>query len=100
MEGADAHPLDLGELVEALRGAGFSVDTRQYLSAHELILAYASRGVALAEDLEALGSHLGPIFCTSPQEQLRFAALLQDVGAGSSREKKREPSPPPVRPSR
>src|SRR5664279_3158143 len=40
----DAATIDLTVLVERLRLAGFRVDTRQYLTAHELLLAYAAGG--------------------------------------------------------
>src|SRR5215470_13558676 len=70
----EAAAIDLSVLVERLRTAGFRVDTRQYLIAHELLLALAARGKPIDESAEKLASHLGPIFCTVPEEQQRFAA--------------------------
>jgi WD40 repeat protein len=64
-------------LVEQLRAAGFRVDTRQYLTAHELLLSVAARGRRLEDDAEALVSHLGPVFCTSPEEQARFPEVAR-----------------------
>lgn len=84
-----APALDLGALVERLRAAGFRVDTRQYLTAHELLLAYAAAGVHLGRDARRLTACLGPIFCTSPDEQERFAnevaEWLQTAGHLSAR---------------
>src|SRR5262245_47991208 len=65
--------LDLSALVERLRLSGFRIDTRQYLTAHELLLALAATGVQLDNDPDRLVSHLGPIFCTSVQDQDLFA---------------------------
>ena len=68
-----APALDLSALVERLRLAGFRIDTRQYLTAHELLLALAATGVQLDDDPDRLVSHLGPIFSTSVHEQDLFA---------------------------
>ncbi len=68
---------DLADLVERLRAAGFRVDTRQYLTAHELLLAWAARGKRLEDDTAALISHLGPVFCTSAREQDRFGDVVR-----------------------
>jgi len=65
-------PLDLVSLIARLRSAGLRTDIRQYLAAHELLLAMAGQGRALQDDAEALASHLGPIFCGSPEEQHLF----------------------------
>src|SRR5690349_15949198 len=69
-----AETADLAELVERLRASGFRIDTRQYLTAHELVYQYARNGNPLLDDPDALASHLGPIFCTQVAEQDRFAA--------------------------
>ena len=45
-----ASTLDLAQLVDRLRLAGLRVDTRQYLTAHELLLAYAAAGDRLDDD--------------------------------------------------
>jgi len=74
MSGVEAVPaLDLSALVERLRLCGFRIDTRQYLTAHELLLALAASGEQLDDDPDRLVSHLGPIFCTSVHEQNLFA---------------------------
>jgi formylglycine-generating enzyme required for sulfatase activity len=78
MRETPAPALDLGALVERLRAAGFRVDTRQYLTAHELLLAYAAAGVHLGRDARRLTACLGPIFCTSPDEQERFATEVAE----------------------
>ena len=65
--------LDLSALVERLRLSGFRIDTRQYLTAHELLLALAATGVQFDDDPDRLISYLGPIFCTSVHEQDLFA---------------------------
>ena len=72
-----APAIDLTALVERLRLAGFRIDTRQYLTAHELLLAVAAAGKQLDDDPEKLITHLGPIFCTSAQEQDLFADELR-----------------------
>ena len=69
--------LDLAQLVDRLRLAGFRIDTRQYLAAHELLLAYAASGVRLEDDITRLTRTLGPVFCTSPDEQQQFAREVQ-----------------------
>jgi outer membrane protein OmpA-like peptidoglycan-associated protein len=82
---------DLAELVKHLRAAGFRVDTRQYLMAHELLLTCAAQGRPIHGNTEKLVSHLGPIFCTSSEEQDLFPALvLAWIGE--------PPSSPPVSP--
>ena len=68
--------LDLAVLVDRLRSAGFRVDARQYLLAHELMLAAARHGTRLA-GTDRLISHLGPIFCTSVEEQERFGLEIR-----------------------
>jgi outer membrane protein OmpA-like peptidoglycan-associated protein len=84
--------LDLGALVGRLRAAGFRVDTRQYLTAHELLLAYAASGVHLAGDVKRLTACLGPIFCTSPDEQERFAAEVREWLDAGREQPSRTPS--------
>ena len=73
VETETAQALDLSVLVERLRLSGFRIDTRQYLTAHELLLALAMAGVQLDDDPDRLVTHLGPIFCTSVHEQDLFA---------------------------
>lgn len=87
---------DIAGLVEQLRAAGFHVDTRQYLTAHELLLAYAARGRRLEDDAAALISHLGPVFCTSPEEQSRFTEAARAwLGPPPARvERRRRPRRP------
>ena len=72
-----APALDLSALVERLRLSGFRIDTRQYLTAHELLLALAVSGVDLDDDRERLITHVGPIFCTTAHEQDLFAEELR-----------------------
>src|SRR5262245_17412541 len=94
---AVAPALDLTALVEQLRLAGFRIDTRQYLTAHELLLALAAAGEQLDHDPEKLITHLGPIFCTSAHEQDRFASELRRWAEQDSRllSQPSEPPPPP-----
>ncbi|MEJ0038948.1 MAG: hypothetical protein WDO68_23265 [Gammaproteobacteria bacterium] len=68
----ELEPRDLAQLIERLRHAGLRVDTRQYLAAHELLLAFAERGRDLQAEPQAYASHLGPIFCTSVEDQRLF----------------------------
>ena len=82
--------LHLASLVERLRKSGFRIDTRQYLLAHEFLLARAGSDEDPA-DPARLASQLGPIFCTSLEEQSRFGEeLRQWLGQGPP-----EPLPPP-----
>jgi hypothetical protein len=67
---------DLTDLVGRLRRAGFKVDTRQYLTAHALVLAFAREGRILT-DTEDFLRFLGPIFCRSPEEQQLFAEITR-----------------------
>jgi len=87
MTGVEAVPaLDLSALVERLRLCGFRIDTRQYLTAHELLLALAASAEQLDDDPDRLVSHLGPIFCTSVHEQNLFrrrSAPVVWTGSGS-----------------
>jgi hypothetical protein len=62
------------------------VDTRQYLAAHEMLWAFAVRGKDLQANPAEFASHLGPIFCTSPDEQRLFhAEFALWVGEASSK---------------
>src|SRR5262245_62915273 len=63
---------DLLALAETLRGAGFAIGTQQYIAAHELLVALASRG-RLPENPQDWRSLLAPIFCSSRREQEEFA---------------------------
>ena len=72
MAAAAPPPFDLAVLLERLRRVGLRTDIRQYLAAHEVLLAFAAQGRALEDDPHALVSHLGPIFCGSPEEQQIF----------------------------
>ncbi len=83
---------DLTILVERLRSSGFRVDTRQYLTAHELLLAFARLGRPL-DDATALASHLGPIFCTLPEEQRRFASVIESWRGTDTASPAGEPAP-------
>jgi len=65
-----------------LRDAGFRTDTRQYLTAHQLLLSLATKGKRLDDivdeaSLKDLISYLSPIFCKSPEEQSRFEDVLK-----------------------
>jgi WD40 repeat protein len=78
-----AEALDLTTLVSRLRDAGFRTDTRQYLIANELLLALAQQGelldgAAARQDAARVAACLGPIFCTSPEEQARFPEIVRD----------------------
>ncbi|MBI1396884.1 MAG: PASTA domain-containing protein [Betaproteobacteria bacterium] len=99
--------LDLTALIGRLREAGFRVDTRQFLSANELLVAMARHGRVLdgssgGDNVGTIVSSLGPVFCTSPEEQVRFPEIVRDwLGAAPGRPI--EPSLPrglPIRPGR
>jgi len=66
---------DLLALAETLRGAGFAIGTQQYITAHELLVALASRG-RLPENPQDWRSLLAPVFCSSRREQEEFAAYF------------------------
>jgi WD40 repeat protein len=92
VELGDPASFDLAELVEALHRAGFRVDTRQYLTANRLVLSLARQGSVLASANDYVRL-LGPIFCTSPEEQHSF----KDVVAEWTREElqsRQMPAPP------
>jgi hypothetical protein len=83
--------VDIAELITQLRQAGVRCDTRQYLAANEVLLAFAAAGRDLTADANALASHLTPIFSGSPDDQklvrATVLALLEP-----------KPSPPPPEP--
>ena len=62
-----------------LRESGFRADTRQYLTAHQLLLALAAHGKRLDDvgNPDLIVSHLRPVFCTSPEEQVRFEEITR-----------------------
>ncbi len=70
---------DLAGLVIRLRESGFRTDTRQYLTAHQLLLSLSTHGKRLdhAGDPDSVVSHLRPVFCTSLEEQARFDAIAR-----------------------
>ncbi len=70
---------DLADLVIRLRESGFRTDTRQYLTAHQLLLALSAHGKRLdhAANPDSVVSHLRPVFCTSMEEQARFDAIAR-----------------------
>jgi hypothetical protein len=70
---------DLADLVIRLRASGFRTDTRQYLTAHQLLLSLSAHGKRLdpAGDPDSVVSHLRPVFCTSMEEQARFDAIAR-----------------------
>ena len=74
-----SQPFDLAELVMRLRESGFRADTRQYLTAHQLLLALAAHGKRLDDvgNPDLIVSHLRPVFCTSPEEQVRFEEITR-----------------------
>ncbi len=65
--------VDLVDLGEELRGAGFKLATHQYFSAQQLLLHVAALGIT---DKRRLATLLGPIFCSSVAEQRRFGELF------------------------
>jgi hypothetical protein len=70
---------DLADLVVRLRESGFRADTRQYLTAHQLLLSLSAHGKRLdhAGNPDSVVSHLRPVFCTSLEEQVRFDAIAR-----------------------
>jgi hypothetical protein len=63
---------DLLALAKTLRDAGYAIGTKQYIAAHELLIALAAQG-QLPENPNKWQSLLGPIFCSSRLEQSEFA---------------------------
>ena len=88
---------DLTALVERLRASQFRVETRQFLAAAELLVAYAEAGVDVAGDRERLGRCLGPIFCSSPEEQAAFAEILDPPPSPPRQPPLDPPADPPFR---
>src|SRR6185295_9703286 len=81
-----------GDLIDRLRRAGHRIDTRQYLMAHELLLEFGALGVPLLEDAGRLTTHLGPVFCTSAEEQSQFGGhVLAWLGRESTQEQRTQP---------
>ncbi|MBT8332158.1 MAG: hypothetical protein KJP06_07500, partial [Deltaproteobacteria bacterium] len=81
---SDSSSLDLTKLVMHLRASGFQTDTRQFLTAHQYLMARADHGQPLGEladplMAQSLISSLGPIFCNSPEEQERFEGILMGL---------------------
>jgi hypothetical protein len=68
-------PADLAErlpnLIDELRETGYPIGIEQYVAAQDILLALAGTG-ALSDDPSRYRSLLGPIFCTSAQEQDDF----------------------------
>jgi POT family proton-dependent oligopeptide transporter len=87
----------LPEFFEDLRRSGYRVDLRQVVLAERLLFALAERG-ELPEDIRELGPILGPLVCSTPEEQeefpARYARWLGSVDA------KPPPPPPPPAPRR
>ena len=66
---------DLLDLGDELRSADFRITTQQYLFAQQVLVRLAADG-RLPNDPARLAAYLGPIFCTSPYEQRRYAEIF------------------------
>ena len=67
----------IAEFGERLRADGFRVGTQQLVQAQQLLVRLAAAGL-LPDRPAQLASHLGPIFCGTPEEQRRFPDLFKD----------------------
>ena len=61
----------LCDLIDRLRDSGYNIGVGQYIAAHELLIFLAGTGSLPADPGEWRGL-LGPIFCSSPQQQESF----------------------------
>jgi len=68
---------NLGDLIEALRFAGYNIGTTQILAAQNLLLALIKQN-ALPTEPEPLRILLGPILCHSPKEQDDFKQYFDE----------------------
>jgi len=65
------NPNVLTDFFDELRDAGYNIGIAQYIAAYYLILALTAQGETLNKP-ERLKTLLGPIFCSSPDEQEDF----------------------------
>ncbi len=68
---------ELSAFIEKLRTVGYNIGAAQHIAAQDLILALAARGQLPAE-LTQLCSLLGPVLCSSPEEQADFNRHFKD----------------------
>lgn len=83
--------LDLATLAEELRLARFKVSLQQTLAAQQLLVRLAAQGQLPATSTQ-IAALLGPIFCTSPEDQSRFPGLFERW----HRTQSPQPTPPPI----
>ena len=60
----------LMQFIDELRVAGYRIGTDQYIAVHDLLLTLLRQGSI--EDIRQLKSLVGPIVCSSPEEQENF----------------------------
>src|SRR5580698_10386191 len=63
----------LPDFIDELRSAGYRIGVEQYIAAEDLLFLLGSRG-EFPSDPARLRTLLGPLFCTSPEEQDDFRA--------------------------
>jgi hypothetical protein len=67
----------LVDLVEELRDRDFALSIRHYVLVHDLVmLVIADRGLDV--ELNVFETLFGPVLCTSPYEQARFAGVFRE----------------------
>ncbi len=81
-EAAPASGLQLDRWFEHLDGQGFRVGVRERLLVQSLLARMAAEG-ALPEDGRAVLALAAPLLCTSPEQQRRYAALLEQFVVAS-----------------
>jgi hypothetical protein len=66
-----ADPEALVELLDELRKADYKIGLDEYAAAQDLLCAFAAAGVSL-DEADRFRDHLGPLVCSSLQEQEEF----------------------------
>lgn len=77
MNSLNFDPECLISLIERLRLAGFKIGAGQHIQAQNLLILLASRGL-LGVNADGLKTWLGPVFCSSPEEQETFYKLFDE----------------------
>jgi dipeptide/tripeptide permease len=88
MDSLDFESIDLVDLIERLRLAGFKVGVDRHINAQNLLLLLASRG-RLGDAPDGLATWLAPVLCSSPEEQAIFHNLF---GKWSEGRREKRPS--------
>ncbi|HLK41030.1 MAG TPA: hypothetical protein VKU41_29970 [Polyangiaceae bacterium] len=92
-----AEPARVIGFVSSLRDVGYRVDARHCMAVQDLLVALTARGESL-DDPMRLARHIGPIICSTPDEQAdfprRFRSWARSQGEASGRGPAVAPPPP------